>query len=65
GETLCQRVAAAAWPHATAPKGKVTLSIGLATWQTDMSPEDIYKRSDQALYHAKANGRDNCQVAAP
>lgn len=65
GETLCQRIAAAAWPHATAPKGKVTLSIGLATWETGMSPEDIYKRSDQALYHAKANGRDNCQAAAP
>ncbi len=65
GESLCQRVAAAAWPHATAPKGKVTLSIGLATWQADMSPEDIYRRSDQALYHAKANGRDNCQAAVP
>lgn len=64
GEALCQRVAAAAWPHAMAPKGKVTLSIGLATWRTGMSPEDIYKCSDQALYHAKANGRDNCQAAA-
>ena len=65
GEGLCRRVAEAAWPHFAAPMGKVTLSVGMASWTTGMSPEDLYKRSDQALYQAKAQGRDNCQAAEP
>ncbi|HJW71882.1 MAG TPA: diguanylate cyclase [Geothrix sp.] len=41
------------------PNDRVTLSIGLATWD---GPEDtaerLISRADQALYHAKAQGRN-------
>lgn len=41
------------------PADRVTLSIGLATWD---GPEDtverLISRADQALYHAKAQGRN-------
>ncbi|WP_243641591.1 GGDEF domain-containing protein [Rhodothalassium salexigens] len=37
----------------------VTVSAGLATWQVDdETPHELLKRSDQALYAAKADGRN-------
>jgi diguanylate cyclase (GGDEF)-like protein len=41
----------------------VTVSIGWATWQGE-SPEELLRRADDALYTAKARGRD-CVVGAP
>jgi two-component system, cell cycle response regulator len=41
----------------------VTVSIGWATWEGER-PEELLRRADDALYAAKARGRD-CVVGAP
>ena len=41
----------------------VSVSIGWASWQGE-SAEELLRRADDALYTAKANGRD-CVVGAP
>lgn len=44
----------------------VTLSAGVAMQSTDMAnPEALLARADKALYHAKANGRDQVVAARP
>jgi diguanylate cyclase (GGDEF)-like protein len=41
----------------------LTISIGISAYETgDRSVEDLFERSDQALYQAKAEGRDRCCV---
>ena len=40
----------------------VTVSIGLATWDGE-APEDLLHRADEALYAAKAAGRDRVTAA--
>ncbi len=41
------------------PLGRMTISLGVAAMnETVQSPRDLINRSDQALYHAKNNGRD-------
>jgi diguanylate cyclase (GGDEF)-like protein len=43
----------------------VTVSMGVATAsKQDVSPESIIKAADQALYRAKANGRNRIETAA-
>lgn len=37
---------------------QVRVSIGVATWEEDLTPDDLVELSDQALYAAKAQGRD-------
>jgi two-component system cell cycle response regulator len=41
----------------------VTVSIGMATWEADEPPEMLLRRADEALYAAKAAGRDRAQSA--
>jgi two-component system, cell cycle response regulator len=41
----------------------VTVSIGMATWEGER-PEELLRRADEALYAAKAAGRDRA-LAAP
>jgi diguanylate cyclase (GGDEF)-like protein len=56
---VCQRVRDADIAHAGSPKGRITVSVGVATLQPgDTEVEDILKRADAALYRAKAAGRD-------
>ncbi len=44
------------------PEGQ-SCSVGLAQWDGDESPEALLRRSDDALYAAKAAGRDQIVVA--
>lgn len=65
-ERLRERVAAAELLHPTAPRGQVTVSLGVATavpTATD-GPESLLRRADEALYTAKQRGRDRCEVAS-
>lgn len=43
----------------------LTVSIGVATWQSDESGADLEARADAALYRAKSAGRDRVEVAGP
>ncbi len=42
--------------------GHKTVSIGVATWQTEDTVKGLLERADQALYQAKKNGRNQVQV---
>ena len=41
----------------------ITISAGLAQWQPGESGDQILERCDQALYMAKASGRNCCRMA--
>lgn len=52
-------------PHLSSSKGRVTVSIGLASVTGSMSdPQQLLKSCDQALYSAKAAGRDKVRAAS-
>ena len=42
----------------------VSTSIGIAFFEAGMTPEDLIRRADQAMYSAKRAGRDRFEVAA-
>jgi GGDEF domain-containing protein len=43
---------------------KITVSMGLADHRDqDLSPEDVMKKADEALYRSKENGRDRLEVS--
>lgn len=51
----------AALPHKASEKGRVTVSIGVASYPTGnhaRSAADLISRADDALYGAKTAGRD-------
>ncbi|MCI9880205.1 MULTISPECIES: sensor domain-containing diguanylate cyclase [Methylobacterium] len=70
-ETVAQRIreAVAGWalPHAGSPLGMLTVSIGLAQIPEirAVDPVAFVEAADQALYAAKANGRNQVQVRRP
>jgi len=51
--------------HPTAPSGHVTLCAGVAATVAGPggTPEQLVATADQALYHAKATGRNKVVVA--
>ncbi|QHI98948.1 diguanylate cyclase [Xylophilus rhododendri] len=65
-ERVREAMAALAIPHAASEvSAYVTLSLGLATLQTDIDAnfETLFRRADQALYQAKQDGRDRVRAA--
>ncbi|RKU01610.1 diguanylate cyclase [Burkholderia sp. Nafp2/4-1b] len=65
---IAERIRAAiddlALEHAGSEYGRVTASIGMATWTPDQDdePSAVIKEADEALYYAKSTGRN--KVAA-
>ena len=53
-------------PHAESPGAQVTVSIGIATMhpRDDFQPELLLRQADEALYRAKAKGRNRTEAAA-
>jgi len=58
-ERVCRRVRDADIVHDASPEGRMTVSIGVAAREAgDGEPEDMLRRADEALYRAKAAGRN-------
>lgn len=64
-QEMCDDVAALALPHAAAPTGRVTISIGVASLipSADNSPDMLIRLADNALYRAKHEGRNRALLA--
>jgi two-component system cell cycle response regulator len=56
-ERMREEVAATPIEHAGIPLA-LTVSLGVATWEPEEPPELLLRRADDALYAAKAAGRD-------
>jgi diguanylate cyclase len=41
----------------------ITLSAGIAVFSGNATPEQVFERADTALYQAKQNGRNRCEIA--
>lgn len=59
-ETLRQAIAAPPFPHDEGAPLTITVSIGLALQSDSLTPKQLMARADQALYRAKAKGRNRC-----
>lgn len=66
-ERLRAAVEGLAIPHVAGGRGVVTISAGVAHLEQsdDADPEAVLKRADQALYSAKARGRNRVEIASP
>jgi diguanylate cyclase (GGDEF)-like protein len=52
-------------PHSSAPRGRVTLSVGAAVGKLDeVGPYELLRAADEALYSAKTSGRNRSVVVA-
>ena len=60
-EKLRKQIAAAAVKHEGQKLNAVTVSIGVAQYDEDSSVDHLINRSDQWLYKAKENGRNQVQ----
>lgn len=49
--------------HFQKKRVQVTASFGLAAWQPGDSPDTLFERADRALYLAKKNGRNRCEIS--
>ena len=57
---ICNAVYEQNIASANAPQKRLTLSIGYAQKRLDEPFEELLKRADDALYHAKKNGKNRC-----
>ncbi|WP_417252420.1 diguanylate cyclase [Castellaniella sp.] len=60
---LAERIRVSIADKQDAVAGTVTLSFGVAAWQPTESDSALLRRTDQALYQAKASGRNQVIVA--
>ena len=64
-DDMRQAVALLGIPHEAGSAGRVSFSMGLASMvpEPGTGPEPLVARADQALYRAKAKGRDRIETA--
>ncbi|KEO56523.1 diguanylate cyclase [Thioclava pacifica] len=63
GERLRQAVAEASLAMLKGHRVPVTASVGVAQWHPGESLQEVYVRTDRALYRAKGKGRNQVMVA--
>lgn len=63
-EMLAQRIRSGIDAHLFSTVGKVTVSIGVAQFQPNISVSQVFSIADKALYDAKNAGRNKVVVAA-
>ena len=61
-ETLAERIKDKIENHDFGEIGKVTVSFGVAQFRASDTEETLIKRTDDALYRAKSNGRNRVEV---
>lgn len=62
-QTVAEKIRAAVEKMDFPTVGKVTVSIGVSHWSpSDSDTSEIFKRADEALYDAKASGRNQVVV---
>jgi diguanylate cyclase (GGDEF)-like protein len=62
-ERFAARIAKLAIPHTDSPNGQLTTSCGVVVcFRPDLSPKQLLKMGDDALYEAKLAGRDRYVV---
>ncbi len=66
-DSLCERVCALKIPHAATPGGIVSVSVGHATARGDelLTAAALVSQADEALYRAKAEGRNRAVPSSP
>jgi diguanylate cyclase len=62
-ETIREAVATCPFHFREKPLS-ITLSAGIAVFSGNVTSEQVFERADTALYLAKQNGRNRCEVAA-
>ncbi|MEI7892174.1 MAG: diguanylate cyclase, partial [Myxococcales bacterium] len=64
-ETIRSTLESLALPHDQSPLGRVTVSIGIAVQVPDAEPTPVglLRMADDALYLAKAQGRNRVHLA--
>lgn len=65
--TLCEAIQELALPHATSEFGRVSISIGVASFLPAQgeTPESLVSQADEALYLAKLQGRNRAILNPP
>ncbi len=63
-EAIRESVSGLGIQHPDAPRGVVTTSVGVACDCGDLGHEGLIRAADEALYRAKALGRDRVEIAA-
>lgn len=63
--TLAEKLRGLIAEYHFAIKRQVTASFGVATLQTNETPDHLTSRADQALYLAKQNGRNRVEPTSP
>jgi diguanylate cyclase (GGDEF)-like protein len=60
---VCEKVASAPVPTSAGPL-PITLSMGVSeVWPADKTADTVVKRADDALYRAKAQGRNQVEAS--
>lgn len=61
-ESIRKAIESSNFSHDSKPV-PITLSAGIAEFETSDKPESVFERADAALYEAKRHGRNRCQLA--